>query len=192
MRFVFLCSGLNQGEKQKSSLTLTNPTKSRYAFKVNNSSRGLHDLLLCFQVKTTCPKCYVVKPSVVSTPPYSWNRFIEKCSYFRAFWNQNRRLKSLLSRYESCLNAFSECMIFACLQQRNPKPSIVDKFLIEAMTTSEKRTNTADAQMRAANKRDVRLIKVPVFLEGPSTDIDSSKVRHNEKVFFSLFTWFCV
>eukprot|EP00210_Caulerpa_lentillifera_P005071 g4844.t1 len=46
------------------------------------------------------------------------------------------------------------------------------------MTTSEKRTNSADAQMRAANKQDVRLIKVPVFLEGPSTDIDSSKGLH--------------
>eukprot|EP00210_Caulerpa_lentillifera_P004449 g4246.t1 len=40
--------------------------------------------------------------------------------------------------------------------------------------TSEKRTNTADVQMRSADKQDVRLIRVPVILDMPSTETDSN------------------
>lgn len=45
MRFVFPRSGLRQGEKQRSSLTLTNLTKSRYAFKVH--AFEMHYVMMC-------------------------------------------------------------------------------------------------------------------------------------------------
>jgi len=113
---------LAQNERQRSNLTLSNPTGQRYAFKV----------------KTTCPKSYVVKPSV---------GFLEPESSFK----------------------------ITIIKQRNPKPTVSDKFLIEVMATNERSSNPSDAKVVSGNK-NIRLIKVPVFLEAePSSSAEASE-----------------
>lgn len=69
--------------------------------------------------------------------------------------------------------------IYVCFQQRNPKPNTLDKFLIEAMKTSCEQTIAAKTQMKAAKKEELQRIKLRVFVDGPSIDIDNSEVRHN-------------
>jgi len=117
---------LAQNERQRSSLTLSNPTGQRYAFKV----------------KTTSPKSYVVKPSV---------GFLEPDSSFK----------------------------ITIIKQRNPKPAVSDKFMIEVMATNERSLNPSDTRLGPGNKvQAIRLIKVPVNLEAEA----GSSAENSESV----------